>query len=502
MIRWRAQAAGGGSSSSSDNAGAMDTGHERQRCISLRRVALVVVHGMGQQDRYSQLDALTRGIVSAAGDNLRRKPRHVLVHLGADVVSAVRLTFRTPLAWSGAKTLDLYEIYWAPLSQRRLKLPRVLWWLVRTSLTPLRSWGTDPSLLHGSRGRQALIMGRELVRALVLPAAVLVLVAPFVLVATYRDSLETLGRTLEREVPSGVLAHVDLIVTGALMVLTIVLLVVAARTFSRLLRGDVEAHATARWSLAALGAAAATFGLGVIVEVVCGKTRLTDYLSAICGGVFTWELAGIVVSVVVALWLRGFLVHSLGDVTLYTTADEKSDLHEAREQILASSTATVTALLDEYQGVYLAGHSLGSVVAYDTINRLQRERRAGTIAEKQFRRLRGLVTFGSPLDKVDYFFRTRVGPGEAIRAQILASSHGFRRRATGREYGAARLARYEIGEPPGFWWVNFHARLDFVGGHLDRYVVDAQRRMPYLTLRAHSRYLHDRRFLTAVYEYL
>jgi len=38
----------------------------------------------------------------------------------------------------------------------------------------------------------------------------------------------------------------------------------------------------------------------------------------------------------------------------------------------------------------------------------------------QLQKLRGLLTFGSPLDKIYYFFREHVKEDQAIRAQILS----------------------------------------------------------------------------------
>lgn len=59
-----------------------------------------------------------------------------------------------------------------------------------------------------------------------------------------------------------------------------------------------------------------------------------------------------------------------------------------------------------YDQVILAGHSLGSVVAYDALDRLSNDLNTGNwrFPKDKRERLPGLVTFGSPLDKIALFF--------------------------------------------------------------------------------------------------
>jgi len=70
------------------------------------------------------------------------------------------------------------------------------------------------------------------------------------------------------------------------------------------------------------------------------------------------------------------------------------------------------------------------VIAYDTINELLAQFNGGPgpaddrpslpLTLPQLQKLRGLLTFGSPLDKIYYFFREHVKEDQAIRAQILS----------------------------------------------------------------------------------
>lgn len=232
--------------------------------------------------------------------------------------------------------------------------------------------------------------------------------------------------------------------------------------------------------------------------------RLSDYLDEVGPEVVTWPTLWILATSILVWKLRGFLVASLGDVSLYVAADEKSDLHEARATILRESASFLTWLLEKYPVVYVAGHSLGSVIAYDTLNQLQRDARVQppNDALKSFKNLQGLFTFGSPLDKIDYFFRVRVGASQKVRGQLLASLHGLRRASTSRDYKPYEFEPYLIPRPTGFWWANYHAPLDPVSGRLDRYMPDEQCRMPYRGLWVHSRYLKDEAFFDRVYSRL
>ena len=72
-----------------------------------------------------------------------------------------------------------------------------------------------------------------------------------------------------------------------------------------------------------------------------------------------------------------------------------------------------------YDRVLIAGHSLGSVIAYDTLNELLDRARssnstAHAFAPRDLEKLRGLVTFGCPLNKIFYFSREQLPPTQAF----------------------------------------------------------------------------------------
>jgi len=162
------------------------------------------------------------------------------------------------------------------------------------------------------------------------------------------------------------------------------------------------------------------------------------------------------------------------------------------------------------------------VVAYDTINRLfgqawAAEDKSGdqprVPSEKQLNKLKGLVTFGSPLDKIYYFFRQQVNEDQAVRAQIISFLHPFRRVRSGRDYGdylfTYRQKRapdkadqpYAFPDFSRFRWLNVWSLADPVSGYLNFYDVPRQLHRWYpIPLAAHLNYWRDAEFYRFVAE--
>jgi hypothetical protein len=222
-----------------------------------------------------------------------------------------------------------------------------------------------------------------------------------------------------------------------------------------------------------------------------------------------WQpLAGAAIFAAVSYALTAYVA----DVAVYVNTDAKSKDFQARSAILKGSTAALKALLasGSYDRVILAGHSLGSVIAYDTVNELLAQYNAdpGPAGDRpdpaltlgQLQSLKGLLTFGSPLDKVYYFFREHVKRDQAIRAQILSMLHSLRRAPSGRNYGEFDF-NYSFRQLDGadpLVWVNAWSRMDPVSGELKFYLPDDQRQFNYaVPVLAHLSYWGD----PAFYEY-
>ncbi len=179
---------------------------------------------------------------------------------------------------------------------------------------------------------------------------------------------------------------------------------------------------------------------------------------------------------------KPFIVGYVGDVAIYTTMDMKSKHHEIRQKILAGSVKKLKCLLTsgdakspDYKRVILAGHSLGSVIAYDTLNKMNNSFNTGQIPLPLASKLGGLVTFGSPLDKVAFFFDERSPRSQYIKRQLLAQYHGFKRRSVYPNWIPPRPVQSDVKHYlDGMRWLNFWARKDPVSGPLDFYDIPDQ----------------------------
>lgn len=199
-----------------------------------------------------------------------------------------------------------------------------------------------------------------------------------------------------------------------------------------------------------------------------------------------------------------------GDVVVYNTRDPKADLYALRKKILEGAVNAIRCLVEpvgdgevnrlRYGRVVVAGHSLGSQIAFDAINRLTHliiEGELHGVSDKGVLSLPdgsdtnisdvlgGLVTFGCPLDKIAFFLRERAKEDTYLRAQMLTHFHAFKQRAWdlggGNDVNVCGHAT-AVAAPPyllentllpklfdAISWSNYHDAQDPVSGHLDYY---------------------------------
>jgi uncharacterized C2H2 Zn-finger protein len=124
------------------------------------------------------------------------------------------------------------------------------------------------------------------------------------------------------------------------------------------------------------------------------------------------------------------------DVTIYCTTYTRAKNYQIRQEVLKGAVNQLKLLRDMEYNIIVVGHSLGSVIAYDALNRLivdmSAEVRKTGINQKDdlpenVLPVIGLVTFGSVLDKVAFFFREHTADEAYVRRQILNHFHIFGR---------------------------------------------------------------------------
>jgi hypothetical protein len=242
------------------------------------------------------------------------------------------------------------------------------------------------------------------------------------------------------------------------------------------------------------------------------------------------------------------MANVIGDIAVYNVVDPKSKFYGVRRQILDGAVKAVKYLIEKqaneaidinilqemdkegtkqlpkeaklyYPSVLIAGHSLGSQVSYDAINKINLLVNKGEIKNynpdgtcimhgnrKISEQLRGYITFGSPLDKIVFFLRENVSDKEYIRQQFLNHYHGFKLRdldklpesENGRFIKAnSNLVRL-MDEIP---WRNYYDHKDYVSGGLDYYTnltnVNCQYKAGWLGF-THSNYWTDDDFFVDI----
>ncbi len=163
------------------------------------------------------------------------------------------------------------------------------------------------------------------------------------------------------------------------------------------------------------------------------------------------------------------LVNYVGDIAIYTTTDERVAYFPIRQKILEGAVAKAKMLLANYERVIFVAHSLGSVIAYDTLNRLNVQMNAGCLDKELASRIAGFITFGSPLDKVAFYFREHTPDDQYVRRQILANLYSFKGRDLDLQANEKVLLLPGEALLDHTLWLNFWNEHDPVSGHLDFY---------------------------------
>ncbi len=258
------------------------------------------------------------------------------------------------------------------------------------------------------------------------------------------------------------------------------------------------------WSILALAALALIAGIGFLLWRLAVKRRdklaeagNAHILSGIAAIAFTLIAAGLAAELVLfflksrglpglgaahmlrrgvswpvliglSLFVRNFLIQFVGDVAVYVTPhrlDRFNELrHRIQECVLDRARAVYEAAVDgrPYDKVLIAGHSLGSVISYDVLNRLISEDRLAQERGDQplgvAERTGLLLTFGSLLDKTAFLFSVQGNKKtdearEALAASVqpLICDEALRRRLP---------------------WINVYSPWDIFSGELNFYDPD------------------------------
>lgn len=495
------------------------------------RTAVLVVHGMGQQRKFETLS-------SAVVDGI-----HAQTGVKAAVVRNVRAgderSSRIELELNDGRRVDVYEAYWAPITEGQVTLRDVMTFLWDAAANGIKNARRNSFRRWVFDKHEAMAGGKKTFIQLTLAAGVLaslVLINALTLILGSAATINAGPDWAKSEIVLGDLTATILmflfVVAGfvgvyvcsaqqkkgapfsdelplsnwglqyfktlAVMTVAVALTILATIGFARYpwLDGVARFMGTlvSLGSIALIGFAAmiCVAGsrqrrlVGIISAVVLVAFAYADVLLAVgrasaeAKSIFAWmaippavspltEAAAKVAGMWLAVWgvlawvsakVRGFLVQYVGDVAAYvgaTTLDRFESIRERIKECTSTTANAVYRMADDkgflYRNVAVVGHSLGSVAAYDCLNRMLNEDAHAGGALRVRERTTGFVTFGSPLDKTAFLFEVNTATKTAARAALAATIQPLiTDRAT-----------------TSIPWTNIFSRWDIISGDLNFY---------------------------------
>ncbi len=423
--------------------------------------AIVVNHGMGQQLHFETLEqiavALRDAELRARGAAQEIKPQ--VVHLRdaqGQTTELLRAEIEVTDRNGQSRTVHVYESYWAPLTEGAVTLRdttrfllegfgRGCWFLVR-------HFGFNRWVF----GRMREFPIRRWLTALKVIFALLLVFAPVVL-ANFLTVAQVISLVFRAEAGRVVLRAFTADVARFEIFLGVFM--VGAWLLPKIYRRPFLAGRAGFWGLvrSSLKGLAILVSLGALAGVFWVECRFSHHAWLMFVRHIPWEpwpygpqmLALVWIAALAAgLVARWFLIEFMGDVAVYVSGYKLSTWDEVRNKIKRTVYDVVGAVYrarvaGEPQGAFLyekvmvVGHSLGSVISYDTLDQLVLEDELATAEGRMqtfanvAQRTRLLLTFGSPLDKIAFLFRTKGNTDELREAaaaawQPLIREYGFR----------------------------------------------------------------------------
>ena len=179
-----------------------------------------------------------------------------------------------------------------------------------------------------------------------------------------------------------------------------------------------------------------------------------------------------------------YILNILQDVVIYTESSVRSRFYTIRETILENAIEMIKQLIkdDKYKNIIIVAHSMGSLIAYDALCRINAEANfriimkgkapQGLVGEADVSKIKLFVTVAPALDKSALFFQEWPSKKEYVRSQVIKLRHNLKEK----DKQSNKSNRYpEIKDLygkdilKGMRWLNFYHNNDSVGGPLDLY---------------------------------
>jgi hypothetical protein len=435
------------------------------------RIAVFAAHGMGQQIPFQTMDAIASGLLQAAGASGSTPIATRTVKLkdpsgdsAKDLVTQ-RIEIKSLDANGQPVEIHVYEGYWAPLTEGKLSARDVILFLLSGAFNGIRKWrGPFKRWVFGDiqdlkPSRHTII---HLVTAVLALGSLLLFNAVIAAVA--------LGRYLKVKPGSAppwpsepLLAAINSITWYFCVAVGIYgLLILIAIGLNKWLKPGGKRwwilFNDALWwlFLILLGI---TITAGALVLLAMASESVQSWVTAHTAPAVPWPVMWVVL-LGISWAVRQFMIQFVGDVAAYISPQKLDRFYEIRVQIRQWVFNIARAVYSEpsYQRIGIIGHSLGSVVVYDVLNRLLLDDYLNGGTLKVAERTKALVTFGSPLDKVAYFFNLQGHQTTTTREALAASLQPLIL-----DYPLFRKMK----------WVNVYSPHDIFAGSLDFYDLES-----------------------------
>ena len=450
------------------------------------RVALLLAHGMGQQVKFETLDLLAGSLRREALRRGHPEPSVIVRMLRFDDDAIARAELVLLDGQGVERELHCYEAYWAPLTEGQITARQTIGFLAES--------GWAGVVKSFKRCFHRFMFGRRQ-RLPVGPAAGWAFFATLAVMLALLSLSSSVGAVMLARLvhtTAGSWPEPRLFVDLTMDVLALfVALAIAGcgvglaamgrrRSASGRLRVPPAAVTKLGWTLVwtafplvlSCGALAAwqVFAHrcpGIEHPLWCGWRPFSTAADRLAGTCPSWLMTTLAVGLwsallALAIPARSLIIQFAGDVAIYVSSHRVNRFRQTREEIQAAALKVARCVYEwsepgettpHYDRVIIAGHSLGSVIAYDALNAMLREDAVDGQALQVAERTSLFLTFGSPLDKTAFLFRNQRDEKSDVREALAAAVQPLIR-----DY-SLRPRR----------WINLWSPNDWVGSELAYY---------------------------------
>lgn len=234
--------------------------------------------------------------------------------------------------------------------------------------------------------------------------------------------------------------------------------------------------------------------------------------SPLFGGSAPWidvsfsSVTSLMAGFLAAVGATRFLREYAGDVQQFVTYEEAELLYQRRKAIVGTAVRHLRHVMadDRCERIVLVSHSLGTAVAVDTLLELHRFNKARTPSNPMsgplpISKVSHLVTMGSPIDKINYFFGVLSSEFRVYEAMVDAMRG---------DLGSPPFSK--TGRQPWIHWINYWDGGDLISGPIETLAPDILRSQEVDNVRvasyalpspmaAHDGYFHHAEVIDALF---